>query len=268
MTTTKRPLALLILDGWGYRENPQDNAIFHANTPVLDKLTATYANSLISGSGLDVGLPDGQMGNSEVGHINIGSGRIVYQELTRISKAIADHEFEQNPALVEAVDKAIASDGAVHIMGLLSPGGVHSHEEHIEAMCRMAVARGAKAVYLHAFLDGRDTPPRSAKGSIEHFNALFSELGTGRVASLIGRYFALDRDNRWDRVSQAYELITEGKGKFEYTDAVTALTTAYERDENDEFVSASAITDATGQVAALNDNDALIFMNYNCPLFS
>ncbi|GAA0792164.1 MULTISPECIES: 2,3-bisphosphoglycerate-independent phosphoglycerate mutase [Pseudomonadati] len=262
MTTTKRPLALLILDGWGYRENPQDNAIFHANTPVLDKLTATYANSLISGSGLDVGLPDGQMGNSEVGHINIGSGRIVYQELTRISKAIADHEFEQNPALVAAVDNAIAADGAVHIMGLLSPGGVHSHEEHIEAMCRMAVARGAKAVYLHAFLDGRDTPPRSAKGSIEHFNTLFSELGTGRVASLIGRYFALDRDNRWDRVSQAYELITEGKGKFEYTDAVTALTSAYERDENDEFVSASAITDAAGQTAALNDNDALIFMNF------
>lgn len=167
--TTKRPLALLILDGWGYRENPQDNAIYHANTPVLDKLNATYANSLISGSGIDVGLPDGQMGNSEVGHINIGSGRIVYQELTRISKAIADKEFEANPALNAAIDKATAADGAVHIMGLLSPGGVHSHEEHIEAMCRMAVAKGAKKVYLHAFLDGRDTPPRSAKNSLVHF---------------------------------------------------------------------------------------------------
>ncbi|QIR16003.1 2,3-bisphosphoglycerate-independent phosphoglycerate mutase [Shewanella aestuarii] len=262
MTTTKRPLALLILDGWGYRENTQDNAIFHANTPVLDKLTATYANSLISGSGLDVGLPDGQMGNSEVGHINIGSGRIVYQELTRISKAIADKEFDKNPALCEAVDKAIAANGAVHIMGLLSPGGVHSHEEHIEAMCRMAVARGAKQVYLHAFLDGRDTPPRSAKGSLAHFTELFENLGTGRVASLIGRYYAMDRDNRWDRVSQTYELITEGKSKFEYTDAVSALEAAYARDENDEFVAASAIIDDQGNAATLNDNDALIFMNF------
>ncbi|MCL1142681.1 2,3-bisphosphoglycerate-independent phosphoglycerate mutase [Shewanella gaetbuli] len=262
MTTAKRPLALLILDGWGYRENTQDNAIFHANTPVLDKLTATHANGLISGSGLDVGLPDGQMGNSEVGHINIGSGRIVYQELTRISKSIADNEFDQNPAISAAVDQAIAADGAVHIMGLLSPGGVHSHEEHIEAMCRMAVKKGAKAVYLHAFLDGRDTPPRSAKGSIEHFNDLFAELGTGRIASLIGRYYALDRDNRWDRVSQAYELITEGKSQFKYANAVEALEAAYGRDENDEFVAASAVTDASNEVATLNDNDALIFMNF------
>ncbi len=158
MTTRKRPLALLILDGWGYRENTQKNAVFHANTPVLDRLNAQYPNSLISGSGLDVGLPDGQMGNSEVGHINIGSGRIVYQELTRIGKAIDDGEFDENPALIEAVDKAVANNGAVHVMGLLSPGGVHSHESHIEAMCRLAVKRGAKQVYLHAFLDGRDTP--------------------------------------------------------------------------------------------------------------
>ncbi|MGL4900051.1 MAG: 2,3-bisphosphoglycerate-independent phosphoglycerate mutase, partial [Shewanella sp.] len=139
MTTPKRPIALLILDGWGYRENTHMNAIFHANTPVLDRLNAQYPHGLISGSGLDVGLPDGQMGNSEVGHINLGSGRIVYQELTRISKAISDHEFEHNPALCHAIDAAIAAGGAVHIMGLLSPGGVHSHEEHIEAMCRMAV---------------------------------------------------------------------------------------------------------------------------------
>ena len=145
----KRPLALLILDGWGYSEDTQDNAVFHANTPVLDKLNAQYPHSLISGSGIDVGLPDGQMGNSEVGHINIGSGRIVYQELTRISKAIADHEFEQNAALCDAVDKAIAANGAVHIMGLLSAGGVHSHEEHIEAMCRMALnAAQRKCIYM------------------------------------------------------------------------------------------------------------------------
>ena len=260
--TKKRPLALLILDGWGYREDTQDNAVFHANTPVLDKLNAQYPHSLISGSGIDVGLPDGQMGNSEVGHINIGSGRIVYQELTRISKAIADHEFEKNQALCDAVDKAIAANGAVHIMGLMSAGGVHSHEEHIEAMCRMAVERGAIKVYLHAFLDGRDTPPRSAKNSLVHFDELFAALGHGRTASIIGRYFAMDRDNRWDRVSQAYELITEGKGKFSYTSAPEALEAAYARDENDEFVAASTIVDAQGQAAELNDNDALIFMNF------
>ncbi|QBF83097.1 2,3-bisphosphoglycerate-independent phosphoglycerate mutase [Shewanella maritima] len=262
MTTAKRPLALLILDGWGYRDNPKDNAIYHANTPVLDKLSATYPSSLISGSGIDVGLPDGQMGNSEVGHINIGSGRIVYQELTRISKAIADNEFDHNPALVTAVDKAIANDGAVHIMGLLSPGGVHSHEEHIEAMCKLAIARGAKKVYLHAFLDGRDTPPRSAKGSLAHFSEMFAEQGCGQVASIIGRYYAMDRDNRWERVTKAYELITEGKAEHTYSNAVDALEAAYARDENDEFVAASAITNANGDIATLNDGDALIFMNF------
>jgi len=262
MTTRKRPLALLILDGWGYRENTQKNAVYHANTPVLDRLNAQYPNSLISGSGLDVGLPDGQMGNSEVGHINIGSGRIVYQELTRIGKAIEDGEFDKNQALVESIDKAIANQGAVHIMGLLSPGGVHSHESHIEAMCRLAVARGAKQVYLHAFLDGRDTPPRSAKGSLAHFDDLFTTLGTGRVASIIGRYYAMDRDNRWDRVSQAYELITEGKSLHQYPNAVEALEAAYARDENDEFVGSSAILDTQGNSAQLADGDALIFMNF------
>ncbi|QSX30150.1 2,3-bisphosphoglycerate-independent phosphoglycerate mutase [Shewanella cyperi] len=260
--TAKRPLALLILDGWGYREDTASNAIFHANTPVLDQLNATRPHGLISGSGFDVGLPDGQMGNSEVGHINLGSGRVVYQELTRISKAISDGEFEHNPALCQAVDAAIAANGAVHIMGLLSPGGVHSHEEHIEAMCRMAVARGANQVFLHAFLDGRDTPPRSAKSSLAHFNELFAELGTGRIASIVGRYYAMDRDNRWDRVSQAYELLTQGKGKFEFTNAVTALEAAYGRDENDEFVAASAIVPEGESAAVMKDGDALIFMNF------
>lgn len=262
MTTAKRPLALLILDGWGYREDTHQNAVFHANTPVLDKLYQQYPHSLISGSGLDVGLPDGQMGNSEVGHINIGSGRIVYQELTRIGKAIVDGEFDDNPALCKAIDDAVKADGAVHIMGLLSPGGVHSHEEHIEAMCRLAVKRGASKVYLHAFLDGRDTPPRSAKGSLEHFNQVFAELGHGRIASIIGRYFAMDRDNRWDRVEQAYDLITLGVGKHSYSNAVDALQAAYDRDENDEFVAASAIVDDAGNAAQLQDNDALIFMNF------
>ncbi|WP_028766645.1 2,3-bisphosphoglycerate-independent phosphoglycerate mutase [Shewanella fidelis] len=262
MTTRKRPLALLILDGWGYRENTQKNAVFHANTPVLDQLNAKYPHSLISGSGLDVGLPDGQMGNSEVGHINIGSGRIVYQELTRIGKSIADGEFDNNPALTAAIDAAIKADGAVHIMGLLSPGGVHSHQDHIEAMCKLAVNRGAKKVYLHAFLDGRDTPPRSAKSGLAHFEELFNNLGTGQIASLIGRYYAMDRDNRWDRVSQAYELITEGKGLHQAANAVEAIEAAYARDENDEFVASTVIPDAEGNIAKLADNDALIFMNF------
>ncbi|QSX33723.1 2,3-bisphosphoglycerate-independent phosphoglycerate mutase [Shewanella avicenniae] len=258
MKAIKGPLALLILDGWGYRADTSNNAVFHAKTPVLDGLAEKYAHSLISGSGLDVGLPDGQMGNSEVGHINIGSGRIVYQELTRIGKAIDDGEFFDNPALVNAVDAAIAADGAVHIMGLLSAGGVHSHESHIAAMCQMAAKRGAKAVYLHAFLDGRDTPPRSAKSSLEQFDKLFADLGVGKIASVVGRYYAMDRDNRWDRVSQAYELITEGKGKFNAANAVTALENAYARNENDEFVAATTI----GDTVELNDNDALIFMNF------
>ena len=262
MTAAKRPLALLILDGWGYREDTHQNAIYHANTPVLDKLYQHYPHTLISGSGLDVGLPDGQMGNSEVGHINIGSGRIVYQELTRIGKAIEDGEFDANLVLCKAIDDAVKADGAVHIMGLLSPGGVHSHEEHIEAMCRLAVKRGANRVYLHAFLDGRDTPPRSAKSSLEHFNTLFSELGQGRIASIIGRYYAMDRDNRWERVQQAYDLITQGIGKYSYNNAVAALQAAYDRDENDEFVAASTIVNAQGNTAALQDNDALIFMNF------
>ncbi|WP_417762673.1 2,3-bisphosphoglycerate-independent phosphoglycerate mutase [Shewanella sp.] len=258
MKAIKGPLALLILDGWGSRCETSSNAVFHAKTPVLDSLAQKYAHNLISGSGLDVGLPDGQMGNSEVGHINIGSGRIVYQELTRIGKAIDDGEFFDNPALVTAVDTAIANDGAVHIMGLLSAGGVHSHESHIAAMCQMAAKRGAKAIYLHAFLDGRDTPPRSAKGSLEQFDKLFADLGVGKIASVVGRYYAMDRDNRWDRVAQAYEVITEGKGKHAADSAVAALEAAYARDENDEFVAATTI----GEKVELNDGDSLIFMNF------
>lgn len=262
MATRKKPLALLILDGWGYSKNSDHNAIFHAKTPTLDHLSATYASGLISGSGTDVGLPDGQMGNSEVGHINIGSGRVVYQELTRISKAIGDGSFNQNQVFNDVIDTAVAKNGAVHIMGLLSPGGVHSHEKHIEAICRLAVAKGANRIYLHAFLDGRDTPPRSAKSSLIHFDKLFKQLGTGKIASIIGRYYAMDRDNRWDRVSQAYQLITEGRAKYQYSDAVSALDAAYLRDENDEFVTGSVINDNKDGLVTLNDDDALIFMNF------
>ncbi|WP_024606964.1 2,3-bisphosphoglycerate-independent phosphoglycerate mutase [Pseudoalteromonas sp. TAB23] len=262
MTEHKKPLVLMILDGWGYREDTQSNAILAANTPVLDNLWATRPHTLISASGLDVGLPDGQMGNSEVGHVNLGAGRIVYQDFTRITKAINDGEFNSTPALVENIDKAISAGKAVHIMGLLSPGGVHSHEDHIVASIKLAAKRGAKEVYFHGFLDGRDTPPRSAKASIERIEALFSELKCGRLASLIGRYYAMDRDNRWNRVEKAYNVIALAEGDFNFDNGVEALNAAYERDENDEFVAATTITPTGAAPASINDGDTLIFANF------
>ncbi|WP_371375801.1 2,3-bisphosphoglycerate-independent phosphoglycerate mutase [Thalassotalea aquiviva] len=260
--SNKKPMVLIILDGWGYRENSESNAIFHANTPVLDKLMNEYPNMLIETSGMAVGLPDGQMGNSEVGHVNLGAGRIVYQDFTRITKSIADGEFCNNEVLASAVDKAVSKDKAVHIFGLMSPGGVHSHEDHIFAALKMAKERGASKVYLHAFLDGRDTPPRSAENSLQKAEDLFAELGNGRVASIIGRYYAMDRDQRWERVEQAYNLIVSGEGQFTATNSVDALKAAYERDENDEFVKATAILDANGDSVQVEDGDALIFMNF------
>ncbi|MBH0026668.1 2,3-bisphosphoglycerate-independent phosphoglycerate mutase [Pseudoalteromonas sp. SWN29] len=262
MTEHKKPLVLMILDGWGYREDTQSNAILAANTPVLDNLWATRPHTLISASGLDVGLPDGQMGNSEVGHVNLGAGRIVYQDFTRITKAINDGEFDSTPALVENIDKAVKADKAVHIMGLLSPGGVHSHEDHIVASIKLAAKRGAKEVYFHGFLDGRDTPPRSAKASIERIEALFSELKCGRLASLIGRYYAMDRDNRWNRVEKAYNVIALAEGDFNFDNGVEALNAAYERDENDEFLAATTIIPTGAEPAAINDGDTLIFANF------
>jgi 2,3-bisphosphoglycerate-independent phosphoglycerate mutase len=265
--STKKTTVLIILDGWGYRENSDSNAIQAANTPILDKLKVDYPNMLIQTSGMAVGLPDGQMGNSEVGHVNLGAGRIVYQDFTRITKSIADGEFSQTPALCQAVDKAVTQDKAVHIFGLLSPGGVHSHEDHIFAMMELAKERGATKVYLHAFLDGRDTPPRSAKSSLEKAQQKFEQLyadsaGEGRIASVIGRYYAMDRDQRWDRVEAAYDVMVSGIGKYQYPDALSALEAAYQRDENDEFVSASAIVNEQGEAVEINDGDALIFMNF------
>ncbi|WP_281647239.1 2,3-bisphosphoglycerate-independent phosphoglycerate mutase [Parendozoicomonas sp. Alg238-R29] len=260
--TTRTTTALLILDGWGYREESDANAILAAKTPVMDGLWANNPHTLISGSGSDVGLPDGQMGNSEVGHMNLGAGRIVYQDLTRISKAIKDGDFQTNPELVKAVDAAISKGKAVHLMGLMSPGGVHSHEKHIHAMVEMAAARGAKEVYVHAFLDGRDTPPRSAQDSLEQTDALLIKLGIGRVASLIGRYYAMDRDQRWERVEEAWNLMTAGKSEFTAETAVAGLQAAYERDENDEFVKATTIVPAGAKPAIMNDGDAVIFMNF------
>lgn len=258
MSVQKKPLALIIMDGWGYRADASNNAVAQANTPILDHLAQTKPNALISGSGLDVGLPDGQMGNSEVGHTNIGAGRVVYQDLTRIDKDISEGTFFSHPVLKPAVDKAVSADKAVHILGLLSPGGVHSHENHMLAMVELAAKEGAKAIYVHAFLDGRDTPPQSAQASIDVFEAKFKALGVGRFASLIGRYYAMDRDNRWERVQAAYDLLTEGKSEFNADSATAGLAQAYERNETDEFVKATRI----GDIASVNDGDTVIFMNF------
>lgn len=262
MSTIPKPLALVILDGWGYSEDPAHNAIFAANTPVFDKLWATYPHTLIQASGADVGLPAGQMGNSEVGHLNIGSGRVVYQEYTRVSRAIRTGSFFTNCTLTEAIDKAIKNESAVHIMGLLSPGGVHSHECHIHAMTKLAAERGMKNVYLHAFLDGRDTAPKSAKESITAMQAVFDEQGSGRFASIVGRYFAMDRDHRWDRVKTSYDVIAEGKGIFTSESALEALVQAYQRNESDEFVQATSIIPDGEEAVRIEDGDVMIFMNY------
>jgi len=262
MSVTKKPMVLVILDGYGYREDQQDNAIFNAKTPVMDALWAKRPHTLVDASGLEVGLPDRQMGNSEVGHVNLGAGRIVYQDLTRLDVEIKERTFFSNPALAGAVDNAVAQGKAVHIMGLLSAGGVHSHEDHILAMVELAAARGAEKIYLHAFLDGRDTPPRSAESSLKRFEEKFAELGKGRVATIIGRYYAMDRDNRWDRVEQAYDLMTQAKGEYQADTAVAGLQAAYARDENDEFVKATTIRAAGQADSAMQDGDALIFMNF------
>ncbi|MCW6568249.1 2,3-bisphosphoglycerate-independent phosphoglycerate mutase [Yersinia ruckeri] len=262
MSSKKKPLVLTILDGYGHREEQQDNAILNAKTPVMDNLWQQNPHTLIAASGLDVGLPDGQMGNSEVGHVNLGAGRIVYQDLTRLDKEIKEGDFFVNPTLTGAVDKAVKAGKAVHIMGLLSAGGVHSHEDHILAMVELAAQRGAEKIYLHAFLDGRDTPPRSAESSLKKFSDKFVELGKGRIASIIGRYYAMDRDNRWDRVQLAYDLLTQAKGEFSAADAMTGLAEAYARNENDEFVKPTVIQAAGEPDAAMNDGDTLIFMNF------
>ncbi|ECT2327320.1 2,3-bisphosphoglycerate-independent phosphoglycerate mutase, partial [Salmonella enterica subsp. enterica serovar Reading] len=262
MSVSKKPMVLVILDGYGYREEQQDNAILNAKTPVMDALWAKRPHTLIDASGLEVGLPDRQMGNSEVGHVNLGAGRIVYQDLTRLDVEIKERTFFANSVLTNAVDQAKNAGKAVHIMGLLSAGGVHSHEDHIMAMVELAAERGAEKIYLHAFLDGRDTPPRSAEASLKKFEDKFAALGKGRVASIVGRYYAMDRDNRWDRVEKAYDLMTLAQGEFQADTAVAGLQAAYARDENDEFVKATVIH-AEGQAdATMEDGDTLIFMNF------
>lgn len=264
----KVPHVLMILDGFGHREDDKDNAIAAANMPNLDKIYQQYPHGLISASGEDVGLPDGQFGNSEVGHMNLGAGRVLYQDSTRISSELANREFYKNEALVNAVKAANELGGNVHIMGLLSDGGVHSHQDHIEAMCHSALVHGAKNVFVHCFLDGRDTPPKSADKYInrlrDYINKLNAHYETGRVqiASIIGRYYAMDRDNRWDRVQKAYELITEGKADRLSTRADGAVQAAYKARETDEFVSPTTVIGRDEVPYTVEDNDALIFMNF------
>ena len=257
MSQRPKPTALIILDGWGHRTETENNAIANADTPTWDRLLQEYPNALIQTSGNAVGLPDGQMGNSEVGHMNLGAGRVVYQNYTRINKAISDGELYTNKALAAAMDEAVVSNKAVHLLGLLSPGGVHSHEDHLIALLDMAREKGVKKVYVHAILDGRDTPPRSAEPSLQKITDHCASVGNAAIATVVGRFYAMDRDNRWDRVEKAYDAMT-GTAAFTAETAVDALKAAYERDENDEFVGATQIGDE-GRIA---DGDAIICFNF------
>ena len=253
---------LVILDGFGHRLETENNAIALASTPTWDRLLEQRPHTLISGSGLDVGLPQGQMGNSEVGHMNLGSGRVVYQDFTRINRAMETGEFADNLVFGEVFNAVKTAGSALHIMGLLSPGGVHSHEEQIFALIRSACAAGVEHVFLHAFLDGRDTPPRSAMTSLEAAQGLFTELGCGAVMSLCGRYYAMDRDNNWDRQARAYNLLARGEAPFHAQSATGALKAAYDRDENDEFVQPTAIHSKQEPPRGIKAEDGVIFMNF------
>ena len=254
MTIT--PVLLIILDGFGHREECEDNAICQARKPNWNVLWQTHPHTFIDASEKWVGLPDDQMGNSEVGHMNIGAGRVVYMDYTRIENAIETGEFGRNPVLLKAVDTA--RGGALHVLGLMSPGGVHSHESQIHALLELAARAGAKEILVHAFLDGRDTPPKSAEASLAALEKKCAALGRARVASICGRYYAMDRDNRWERVRPAYELITDGKAEYRAATAVEGLRAAYARGETDEFVKATVV----GSPARMSDGDALVYMNF------
>jgi 2,3-bisphosphoglycerate-independent phosphoglycerate mutase len=256
--TPVKPLVLMILDGWGQREDADDNAISQANTPNWDQLKQKASHTSIETSGEFVGLPAGQMGNSEVGHMNIGAGRVVYQNLTRISHAIDVGSFEKNPVLVKAIQASKNNTSTVHIMGLLSPGGVHSHEEHFLAMVRMAATQGAHDIKVHAFLDGRDTPPRSAGLSIDSMQSCLDNYDNASFASVCGRYYVMDRDKRWERVEKAWNMLVNGEAENNVGDASKALVEAYSRDESDEFVSPTVI----GSFAGIQDGDVVIFVNF------
>lgn len=260
--TDKSTKILIILDGWGTREDNEHNAIAAASKPIWDSLWARFPHSQVATSGGAVGLPDGQMGNSEVGHMNLGAGRTVFQNFTRINNAIADGSFQNNPVLSALLAGIKERQATLHVLGLLSPGGVHSHANHIEAMCRMAAAQGVERICVHAFLDGRDTPPRSAVDTLKEFGDGLASKSGARIASLVGRYFAMDRDNRWDRVEQAYRLVVEGTGQFHADTPVGGLNAAYERDEDDEFVKATTIGGEGESPAGLKPDDGVVFMNF------
>ena len=249
------PTLLIILDGWGYSGSARHNAIAAANTPNWDALLKTRPHSLLECSGQAVGLPVGQMGNSEVGHMTIGAGRVIYQDLTRIDRALEDGSFASNPVVQKLL--STPKDHCLHIFCLLSPGGVHSHEEHVAALIRLAAAKGTK-IRLHAFLDGRDTPPRSAKASLLNFEELLSKLNVGEIATIAGRFYAMDRDNRWERTESAYRTVVEGIANQSSINVVNALDHAYSRGESDEFVQPTVI----GPPCRIQDGDAITFMNF------
>ncbi|AMB98792.1 2,3-bisphosphoglycerate-independent phosphoglycerate mutase [Aerococcus urinaehominis] len=258
---SKSPVAIIILDGFGWREENYGNAVNQANKPNFDRYWNEFPHATMKASGLDVGLPDGQMGNSEVGHTNIGAGRIVYQSLTRIDKAIADGEFKENEALNHAYQHAIENDSAVQIFGLLSDGGVHSHLNHILSVIEDAKDKGVKKLYLHAFLDGRDVDPHAAPGYIEAIENKMAEVGLGQIATVSGRYYAMDRDRRWDRVKLAYDAIFHGQGEA-FGSAQEVVETSYGKDVTDEFVVPAVITKDGQPVGTVNNHDAIIFANF------
>ncbi|NOQ64664.1 MAG: 2,3-bisphosphoglycerate-independent phosphoglycerate mutase [Methyloprofundus sp.] len=259
---TPKPVVLLILDGFGVRPETDFNAIAAANTPCWDSLQKKYPMTELDCSGRIVGLPNGQMGNSEVGHMHIGTGRYVPQNFSLVSDAIQSGSFFENAALCSAVNDALAKESTLHILGLLSPGGVHSHIQHILAMLELAAKKGLKKVAIHAFLDGRDVAPSSAGESLQELQDKIDDLGVGHIASIVGRFYAMDRDNRWERVQKAHQLIVLGKGEYTAATASEALQAAYQRDESDEFVEPTAILNAQGETTKLADNDAVVFMNF------
>ena len=254
---SKKPTVLMILDGYGLNDRHDGNAVYEAKTPVMDGLMKDYPFVKGNASGLAVGLPDGQMGNSEVGHMNMGAGRIVYQELTRITKEIQDGDFFKNEALLSAMKNAKDNDSAIHFMGLLSDGGVHSHNTHLYGLLEMAKREGLKKVYVHCFLDGRDTPPASGKEFVEQLEAKMKEIGVGEIGVISGRYYAMDRDNRWDRVQKAYNAIALGEGEHAAT-AHEAMEQSYANGVTDEFVVPVIVTEG----ATVKDDDAIIFANF------
>ena len=258
---SKKPAVLMILDGFGLNEKGEHNAVAEAKKPNIDKLMAEYPWVKGNASGMAVGLPEGQMGNSEVGHLNMGAGRIVYQELTRITKEIQDGTFFENPALMSAVENCKANDSALHMFGLLSDGGVHSHNTHLYGLLELAKRNNLSKVYVHAFLDGRDTPPASGKDFVADLEAEMAKIGVGEVASVCGRYYAMDRDNNYDRVQLAYNALTKGEG-LQAASAVAAVEESYDREETDEFVKPTVVMKNGAPVATIKDGDSVIFYNF------